>query len=571
MHKNIQLRISVLFYLSFVGSVVSFAQTFAYKSHTNPAISGYSMPYRLFVPTGYTADKSYPLVLFLHGAGERGTDNEQQIGAIRGAKLWAEAANQASNPCFVVAPQCPSDKQWVNTNWSNGSYSIDKILVSNELLMVKDIIEKLQTQYNIDASHLFITGLSMGGYGTWDFILRYPDMFKAAIPICGAGDPSKAALIRKMPLRVFHSSDDTVVPVAGSRDMVNALNLFGANNRGNYYTEYTNQGHFSWVNAYNTADLPGWFFSVSPVNLNCNDTLVPSVSIHPSSITTSVNSFIQLTATVTPDDNLCNNSVLWASANSDIVTVDQRGNILCKNGGTTIISATSFQGGVVANCEVTVTGSNKKYEAEEEILNGIIVYNNHGGYSGTGFVAPFHVVGDYVEFNIQNAIAGEQNIILRYSNGYTDDRKMSLYVNDEKIRQVSLPNTFNWETWGDRVDKVTLREGDNKIKYQVDTTDNGMFNIDYILVPRSGISGVGNTGNADSLNLYHNATNSILTLSNIESNSFIRIVSVDGNVISTLISKNEILKIDTGNWEKGVYIFYVKSGKSEVMKKVIIL
>lgn len=570
MKKNNLFKIVMVIYLSVVGFLFTNAQSFKYKSHTNASIASYSMPYRLFVPSGYDGNTSYPIVLFMHGAGERGTDNEQHIAFIRGAKLWAETANQAAHPCFVLAPQCPADKQWVNTNWSSGSYSIDNVPVSNELLMVKDIISQLLKEYNIDSTQMFITGLSMGGYATWDFILRYPNMFKAAIPICGAGDPSKAERIRKMPIRVFHSSDDPTVPVAGSRDMVNAINQFGVNNRGNFYTEYTDQGHFAWVNAYNTPDLPGWFFTTPPINLSCNDTLVPNVSISPSSVVTPVNSLIKLTASVTPDDNICNNSVLWASSNLDIATIDQDGNLLCKKGGITTITATSFQGGTVASCEVTVTGNNKRYEAENGTLNGIIVYDNHGGYSGTGFVAPFWVVGDYVEYNIQNAIAGEQNIILRYSNGYPDDRKISLYVNNEKIRQVNLPNTFNWETWGDWVDKVTLKEGNNTIKYQVDNTDNGMFNIDYILVPTSETSGIGQPGSSDDIHFYHNPNNSILTLSNIEPNSIIRIFSIDGKAISTVISKDESLKIDVSRWGKGIYIFQIKTGMTEVMKKAVI-
>lgn len=569
MNKNILFKIVVVFYLGIVGAVFSYAQTFSSKSHANANIANYSMPYRLFVPTGYNANTSYPLVLFLHGAGERGTDNNSHLESSRGAKLWAETANQASYPCFVLAPQCPSDKQWVNTNWSSGSYSINNVPMSTELKMVKDIIEKLQIEYNIDASRLFITGLSMGGYGTWDFILRYPEMFKAAIPICGAGDPSKASLISTVPLRVFHSSDDGVVPVSGSRDMVNAINALGPNTRSKFYTEYTNQGHFSWTNAYNTADLVSWLFTTPPIVLNCNNTIIPDVSIQPNSVSTSVNNYVQLTATVTPND-ICNNTVVWVSSNPEIATVDQSGKILSNNGGTTTITATSFQGGTIASCEVTVTGNNKKYEAENETLNGIIVYNNHGDYSGTGFVAPFHVVGDYVEFNIKNAIAGEQNIILRYSNGYTDDRKMSLYVNNEKIRQVSLPNTSDWETWGDWLDKVTLREGDNKIKYQVDNTDNGMFNIDYLLAPTSEVSSIGHSNNLDGLHLYHNPNNSTLTLSNIEPNSTIKIVSIEGKTISTLISKDENLKIDVSRWGKGIYIFHIKSEKNEIVKKVVI-
>ena len=272
MKKKSYLKIVfVLLYLSIVGNLFINAQTFEYRSHTNSSIANYSMPYRLFVPSGYNSNNSYPIVLFLHGAGERGTDNNAQLNANRGATLWAEAASQEAYPSFVVAPQCPPDKQWVNTNWSNGSYSITNVPMSTELKMVKDIIETLQTQYNIDASRLFITGLSMGGYGTWDFILRYPTMFKAAVPICGAGDPSKASLISTLPLRVFHSSDDNIVPVSGSRDMVNAINAVGPNTRTEFYTEYTNLGHVSWPNAYDTPNLVSWLFTTNPIKIGLTD------------------------------------------------------------------------------------------------------------------------------------------------------------------------------------------------------------------------------------------------------------------------------------------------------------
>jgi len=271
MKTNLMYKLIMVLYLSIVWTVFTNAQTFEYEMHTNANIASYSMPYRLFIPSGYNTDTSYPLVLFLHGAGERGTDNDVQLTANQGATLWAKTANQASYPCFVVAPQCPSNAQWVNTNWSLGSYNITNIQMSTELKMVKDIIETLETQYNIDASHLYITGLSMGGYGTWDFILRYPSMFKAAIPICGAGDPSKASLISTIPLRVFHSSDDTTVPVSGSRDMVTAINAIGTNSRTEFYTEYTDQGHFSWVNAYNTPDLVSWLFTTNPIRLGLTD------------------------------------------------------------------------------------------------------------------------------------------------------------------------------------------------------------------------------------------------------------------------------------------------------------
>ncbi len=569
MERKILQKLAIAILLSIAGSGIAKAQSFGYKTHNNSSIADYSMPYRLFVPAGYDPNVSYPLVLFLHGAGERGTDNNAQLTANKGATLWAETANQTSYPCFVVAPQCPNDKQWVNTNWSYGSYSSDEIPISTELTMVKDILDTLETKYNIDTGKLYLTGLSMGGYGTWDFIVRYPGMFRAAIPICGAGDPSKASLLKNLPLRVFHSSDDGVVPVSGSREMVNAINQFGSSNRGDYYTEYTNQGHFSWVNAYNTEDLVPWLFTSTQIALLCNDSIVPDITINTSNLSTTVNSTIQLRATVTPDD-ICNSSVFWSSSNPEVATIDQNGFVLCKNGGNATITATCFQGGKTATCEIEVTGNNYKYEAENAKLYGITVYNNHADYSGTGFVAPFWAVGDYVEYNIQKAEAGEQNIILRYSNGYPDDRTISLYVNGEKIRQVVLPNTLNWELWGDRVDKVTLLEGDNVIRYQVDNGDNGMFNIDYIFAATTGTTGNHQLSENNEISLYPNPNSSLLTLSKIQPGSFVRVISSDGKMVSESVSYSEKMTFDVSNWTKGIYIFSIRKDKNLATLKAVV-
>lgn len=271
MNKNSILKIAIALYFSIVGTLLSYGQDFAYKSHTNASIASYAMPYRLFIPDGYDPGKTYPLVLFLHGAGERGTDNTAQLTGNRGATLWADKANQAAHPCFVLAPQCPSSGQWVNTPFGNGSYSIDNIPMSKELKMVKDIIETLQTEYNIDASRLYITGLSMGGYGTWDFILRYPALFKAAIPMCGAGDPSKASQISTLPLWIFHGNEDGAVPVAGSRDMVNAINALGFNNREPFYTEYNKDHVSAYETAFTEPNLVNWMFTAKPVKLGLTD------------------------------------------------------------------------------------------------------------------------------------------------------------------------------------------------------------------------------------------------------------------------------------------------------------
>jgi poly(3-hydroxybutyrate) depolymerase len=569
MKRNPIYKAVMLFYFSIVGTVFVNAQNFEYKSHLNADIATYSMPYRLFIPSGYNANNNYPLVLFLHGAGERGTDNNAHITSSRGAYLWADPSNQAAHPCFVLAPQCPPNAQWVNTNWSSGSYNTTNVAMSKELKMVKDIIETLQTQYNIDPSRLYITGLSMGGYGTWDFILRYPNMFKAAVPICGAGDPSKASLIGTLPLRVFHSSDDPTVPVAGSRDMVNAINALGDNDRGSFYTEYTDQGHFSWTNAYSTPDLPNWLFTVNPITTNCNNTLVSGVSLTPTSISLIINGTSNLNAIISPA-NACNKAVTWSSSHPDIATVSSGGQVLGKSAGTATITAISVDGGKTATCTVTVSGANTKSEAEEAALSGININNNHTGYSGSGFVAQFNAVGQYAQFSITDAAAGSQNIIIRYANANTQARALSLYVNGTKVGQVSFPTTPNWATWADKICLVTLNEGNNTIKIQVDNGDTGQFNIDFLAYRVSD----GSTGTFEILNndisIYANPDKTALKLVNIKPNSTISVVSIDGKIISKVISKDNYVDFDVSNWAKGVYTFFIDSKTNKIAKKAIV-
>jgi predicted peptidase len=224
-----RLKLIALFFILTLINSSSFIQVtpFLQRIHTNIKISSSGMPYRLCIPVGYNTNQTYPLVLFLHGAGERGTDNNSQLTANRGATLWAETTTQNVYPCFVVAPQCASDKQWVNTPGGNGNYKQDNIPISDQLSMVVDILDSLQREFKINPSKLYITGLSMGGYGTWDIITRFPKKNAAAIPNCSAGDPSNASLIVTLPIRAFASSDDPTVSVAGSRDMVNAINALG--------------------------------------------------------------------------------------------------------------------------------------------------------------------------------------------------------------------------------------------------------------------------------------------------------------------------------------------------------
>jgi predicted peptidase len=216
---------------------------------------GGSLPYRLLKSDHPEEGKTYPLVVFLHGAGERGSDNEKQL--THGVAEFARADNRKKYPCFLVAPQCPAGQGWVNVNWGAASHRISAKPARNGALVL-ELIDALRKEYPIDPNRIYLTGLSMGGYGTWDLLMRRPELFAAAVPICGGGDDSEAAKIAKIPVWVFHGARDQAVKVERSRTMVAALKKAGGQPR---YTEYPDVAHDSWVPAYRTPELMEWLFA----------------------------------------------------------------------------------------------------------------------------------------------------------------------------------------------------------------------------------------------------------------------------------------------------------------------
>jgi predicted peptidase len=239
---------------------------------------GNTLVYYLYVPAHYDPTHKYPLVLLLHGGGERSiashtlAQNEQLLLSDPYASVWSAAYNAPGNPhiqqnwpCFVVVPQMNLSQQWVNVNVHLGSY-VQPSQPSTPLLLTKELLDALQQQYaGIDANRLYITGLSNGGLGTWDAIERWPTYFAAAAPIAGAGDPSKAAVLKNLPIWAFHGSADAIIPVSGSRDMIAALQAAGGHPK---YTEFAGQGHGVWPDVYslNTSSLRvpdffSWLFS----------------------------------------------------------------------------------------------------------------------------------------------------------------------------------------------------------------------------------------------------------------------------------------------------------------------
>ncbi|HYJ11474.1 MAG TPA: prolyl oligopeptidase family serine peptidase [Polyangiaceae bacterium] len=229
-----------------------------FEARSLQGTKGVTLQYRLFKVSNPTPGMKYPLILFLHGAGERGDDNTAQLTANQGATVWASDAHQAEHPAYVIAPQCPADQQWVDTDWTLGSYSTTNIPVSDELATALEIADEVAMEFETDPARHYITGLSMGGYGTWDAIIRNPARFAAALPVCGAGDPSKVDLIKDLRLWVAHGDADSVVPVSGSRDMVAALEAAGSAVE---YSEYAGVDHDSWSQTYANEDIVNWLFT----------------------------------------------------------------------------------------------------------------------------------------------------------------------------------------------------------------------------------------------------------------------------------------------------------------------
>jgi predicted peptidase len=213
---------------------------------------GSVLKYRLLKPLDANAEQAYPLVLFLHGAGERGDDNVRQV--IHGGRNFSDETLRRRHPAYIVAPQCPTDKSWGRSRRGDPAQAE----ANAQAPLVIELLDSLQKEFKIDASRIYGTGLSMGGFGTWDILRRKPELLAAAVPICGGGDPASAASFASTPIWVFHGDADNAVPVAQSRAMVEALREAGGRP---IYTEYPGVGHDSWTQTYDNRLVWDWMFA----------------------------------------------------------------------------------------------------------------------------------------------------------------------------------------------------------------------------------------------------------------------------------------------------------------------
>lgn len=226
------------------------------------ASNGYKLNYRVLYPRNYCPDQQYPVILFLHGAGERGSDNEAQL--VHGGNLFASYESQANYPAIIIAPQCPADEYWVDyTRPSEGksrSYPASAP-ITKPLNAAKELLDSYMAAGIVDAKRIYVTGLSMGGMGTFDLVCRYPDLFAAATPVCGAVSLERAVKYKgKTAFSVYHGDADSIVDPQFSRDAFEALKKAGADVR---YKEYPGVNHNSWDNAFAEPDYLSWMFSHS--------------------------------------------------------------------------------------------------------------------------------------------------------------------------------------------------------------------------------------------------------------------------------------------------------------------
>ncbi len=221
---------------------------------------GRRLPYRLFLPPNYDPATNYPMVLFWHGAGGMGTDNQGQLIDTTAQYVFLNATNMARHPCFFLAPQIPAP---------SGTYDpMTYWLVYHDL--AAELLGRLQSEFSIDPERLYVTGLSMGGMVSWAMLARFPDLFAAGVPVCGSWyftDIWQQYLLIRSPVWNFHAADDGTVAVVYSDNAILQLRRVGQNP---IYTRYASGGHGSWTPAYGTPGLVDWVMAqrggVTPTN-----------------------------------------------------------------------------------------------------------------------------------------------------------------------------------------------------------------------------------------------------------------------------------------------------------------
>ncbi|MFZ0521595.1 MAG: alpha/beta hydrolase-fold protein [Candidatus Acidiferrales bacterium] len=222
-----------------------------FRAGSYRSVSGEAMQYRLFVPPGYDAGQKYPIILWLHGAAGRGSDNFSQLsgGNFAGSHIWTTAENQANYHAFVLAPQVDATKGWARPHTNTPPVSIRLAL---------EILDTVEKRYNIDRAREYVVGQSMGGEGVWAALSIARTRFAAAIALCGYGDAYMIPRVAKVPVWIFQGEEDPLVRVSRARTWVAGLRNASGTPK---YTEYPSVGHNAWDVAFKEPGLAAWLFS----------------------------------------------------------------------------------------------------------------------------------------------------------------------------------------------------------------------------------------------------------------------------------------------------------------------
>ena len=218
------------------------------------------LDYRIFVPYDYDPVKKYPLLLSMHGAGEEFIDIPEEISS--SMRVLCNLFNLKDSPireAVIICPRCPQaqEEKWVNAEWSDGRFDVETA-ETPWIRAVLELVGDIESRYSIDTDRRYIGGLSMGGFATWDLIVRHTELFAAAVPICGGADPAMAEKLRDFPIYTSHGDADNVVPVDGTREMVEALRAAG--NTKVIYDELPGAGHVIWHTVTQNPDVINWLF-----------------------------------------------------------------------------------------------------------------------------------------------------------------------------------------------------------------------------------------------------------------------------------------------------------------------
>lgn len=218
---------------------------FEKKSFTATVGSGTiaDIRYRVHIPD--RIEGRVPLVLFLHGAGERGEDNEAQLKAALPTAF--SVAGSEMHGAVVIAPQCPSDLRWVDVPWSEGKYCVLATPETYLLELVAKLVARYAAEDWVDETRVYVMGISMGGFGTWDMLTRHPDLFAAGLPICGGADETYAKQLAQVPIYTFHGTEDDAISYQGTAGVVAAIRAQGKGRI--HYVQFEGAGHNIWDRA----------------------------------------------------------------------------------------------------------------------------------------------------------------------------------------------------------------------------------------------------------------------------------------------------------------------------------